>query len=63
MKHGAGTFTWPDGREYDGQWAAGKQNGTGTFTAKGERRVGEWEALFLFPRTSEIEGPNRALIP
>jgi len=31
MKHGEGTFTWADGRVYQGQWRAGKQDGTGIF--------------------------------
>ena len=29
-RHGDGTFTWPDGRVYDGQWYNGKQDGAGT---------------------------------
>lgn len=29
MKHGEGTFTWADGRVYQGQWRAGKQDGAG----------------------------------
>jgi len=42
-KHGTGTFIWPDGRKYIGQWANGKQHGNGTFLAvNGQQREGEW---------------------
>ncbi len=31
-----GTYTWPDGKAYEGQWANNKQHGQGSFTiAKG----------------------------
>lgn len=36
MKHGEGTFTWADGRVYQGQWRAGKQDGAG-FLAQMDR--------------------------
>lgn len=35
MKHGEGTFTWADGRVYQGQWRAGKQDGAGHLSARG----------------------------
>ena len=31
-KHGRGTQTWPDGREYTGDWQDDKMHGEGTFT-------------------------------
>lgn len=34
MKHGEGTFTWADGRVYQGQWRAGKQDGTGAWSCE-----------------------------
>ena len=30
-KHGIGTFLWPDGRRYVGDWVNGKQHGKGIF--------------------------------
>lgn len=30
-KEGYGTFTWPDGRKYEGQWENDKMHGFGTF--------------------------------
>jgi hypothetical protein len=38
-----GTFYWPDGRKYIGEWKNGKQDGRGTFLAQnGQQREGEW---------------------
>ena len=31
-KEGHGTFHWPDGRKYEGQWENGKQHGVGIYT-------------------------------
>merc|ERR1719310_1756530 len=43
-KEGEGTFTWPDGRQYEGQWHDGRQHGVGIFrTEKGSYRE-EWDA-------------------
>ena len=42
-KEGHGVFTWPDNRQYDGQWKNGKQHGFGTYhSSKGEIKHGEW---------------------
>ena len=30
---GAGVFTWPDGRKYDGEWKNDKQHGVGVSTS------------------------------
>ena len=50
MKHGEGTFTWADGRVYQGQWRAGKQDGAGHSprwkSEKGQRAV-FWLSKFL----------------
>ena len=42
--HGYGTYTWPDGRKYEGMWRQGKQHGKATMTTKtGEVKTGEYE--------------------
>ena len=42
-KHGNGTYTWPDGRSYDGEWLNGKQHGKATYTLKtGWQKTGVW---------------------
>ena len=41
---GEGTFIWPSGDQYTGQWKAGKKHGKGAFTWKaGDRWEGEYE--------------------
>lgn len=30
--HGRGTFVWPQGERYDGEWAHGQENGRAVFT-------------------------------
>jgi hypothetical protein len=50
-KEGLGTFYWPDGRIYIGQWKDGKQHGLGKFLHNEEDKpqtntefmYGEWE--------------------
>jgi hypothetical protein len=38
-----GRFRWKDGREYEGEWARGKQHGIGVYrNNKGEERKGQW---------------------
>jgi hypothetical protein len=42
-KEGRGTFFWPDGRKYEGDWKNGKQHGIGIYTsASGKTKRGEW---------------------
>lgn len=43
QKHGRGTFEWPDGRKYIGEWYEGKQHGRGTYIKEGKKREGIWE--------------------
>ena len=39
-----GTFTFPDGRKYVGEWKDGKKHGKGTLTSPdGSKYVGEWK--------------------
>ena len=39
-----GTYTWPDGDTYTGEWKDGKQHGQGTYTGvDGSRYIGEWK--------------------
>ena len=33
QQHGHGMLTWPDGRRYQGQWAAGERHGEGLVRA------------------------------
>jgi len=43
LKHGAGCYTWPDGRVYDGQWRYGQRWGKATFTnSAGSKRESFW---------------------
>jgi len=40
---GQGTFTWPDGEKYVGEWKDSKRTGQGTYTyTNGDKYVGEW---------------------
>jgi hypothetical protein len=42
-KQGYGTYTWPDGRIYDGKWYNDRQHGEGLYTdKKGKKKTGEW---------------------
>ena len=42
--HGKGTFTWQDGRRYEGEYQNDKMHGKGTFTWQdGKKYVGDWE--------------------
>ena len=31
-EQGWGTYTWPDGRKYEGEWKNGEWDGEGTYT-------------------------------
>ncbi len=43
-KHGFGTYTWKDGRLYDGPFFEGKQHGVGKYIAVGGKtKIGKWE--------------------
>ena len=43
-KEGKGTFVWPDGKEYSGEWKDGKQHGIGVYTnSKGISKKARWE--------------------
>jgi hypothetical protein len=43
-REGQGTFIWADGRQYIGEWKAGKQHGIGTYISKdGASKQGEWQ--------------------
>ena len=40
--NGHGTYTWPEGREYVGEWKDGKRNGQGALTNKGSAFDPDW---------------------
>lgn len=41
---GLGTYLWPNGDKYVGEWKDGKRNGRGSFIwPEGDRYVGEWK--------------------
>lgn len=43
-REGWGTFSWTDGRQYVGEWRAGKQHGKGTYISNdGTSKTGLWE--------------------
>ena len=43
-QEGYGTYTWKDGRKYEGNFAGGKQHGIGMFCgATGDKKKGRWE--------------------
>ena len=43
-REGKGTFSWTDGRQYVGEWKAGKQHGIGTYISiEGQKKQGLWE--------------------
>ena len=42
---GKGTYTWPDGRSYEGEYKNDKKHGTGTYKwADGRVYVGGWDS-------------------
>ena len=41
-RHGHGTFTYPNGDIYTGEWRDGVQHGQGTLTFSSGRTVGSW---------------------
>ena len=42
--NGEGTFTWPDGRKYEGEYLNDKKHGLGKFThADGSKYNGNWK--------------------
>ena len=42
--HGQGTYTWPDGQKYVGEWKDDKRNGQGTHTwPDGQKYVGDYK--------------------
>ena len=42
--HGEGTYTWLDGRKYEGHYENDKKNGYGVFTwADGRKYEGNWK--------------------
>jgi hypothetical protein len=63
-ENGYGTFTWPNGNKYVGEWKNGDQNGYGTFTwPSGAKYEGEWKdsdqngyGTFTWPSGEKYEG-------
>ena len=45
--HGEGEMTWRDGRKYDGEWARGKRNGSGTFTYALDSTADKYEGSWI----------------
>ena len=41
--HGYGTFIWPDGAKYVGEWQNGQRHGEGLQISDGAKYVGEWQ--------------------
>ena len=42
--HGYGVYTWPDGRQYEGQYVMNKRHGVGIYvTREGLCYEGEWK--------------------
>ena len=43
-RHGLGTYTFPDGEKYAGEYRFDKRHGHGAYTwPDGEEYIGEWE--------------------
>jgi len=43
IENGQGTYTYPNGEKYVGEWKDGEQNGQGTETyPDGSKYIGEW---------------------
>jgi hypothetical protein len=39
-----GTYEWPNGERYEGEWLNGNKHGKGTWTSKnGDKYMGEWD--------------------
>ena len=44
IENGQGTYTYPNGEKYVGEWKDGEQNGQGTYTyPNGDKYVGEFK--------------------
>ena len=44
--HGLGTYTFPDGEKYAGEYRFDKRHGHGAYTwPDGEEYIGEWEEV------------------
>tara|TARA_B110000211_G_C14057129_1_gene543875 strand:+ start:796 stop:1650 length:855 start_codon:yes stop_codon:yes gene_type:complete len=49
--NGEGTYTWPDGSQYIGQWEGGAMNGRGTHIwASGSKYVGQFKGDIMYGR-------------
>ena len=47
--NGEGTYTWPDGSQYIGQWEGGAKNGRGTHIwASGNKYVGQFKGNIMY---------------
>ena len=65
--NGQGTYTYPDGRNYVGEWKDAKKHGQGTFTYLdgkmyvGEFKNGKWDGqgTFTFPNGNKGIGEFR----
>ena len=56
--NGQGTYIYPNGEKYEGDWKNGKYHGHGTFTSfDGDKYVGEFkDEKFWNGTTYEIDG-------
>ena len=56
--NGQGTYIYPNGEKYEGDWKNGKYHGHGTFTSfEGDKYVGEFkDEKFWNGTTYEIDG-------
>ena len=60
--HGGGIQTWPDGREYVGEWRNGKMHGGGTLTwPDGKKYVGEWKEGEPYEKAKSVKKPEKNL--
>ena len=63
-KNGKGTFVWPDGKKYDGDWKEGERVGQGTSTwPDGAQYTGAYkntkkhgEGTFIWPNGAKYSG-------